>query len=224
MQRLEIEIPQSWADIPLRKYLALQNELKSYSDNEDAIQAILLHHLCGIDAEHATHLSHTDYEMLRDELGGFMQNIELPLHRFITIDGKEYGFEPNLSNMSYGSFLDITKWDTLSIDKNWAHIMSILYRPVLNKDKYFYSIEPYNGIDRADKFLEVGMDVHFGALFFFVRLWMELLNATLNFTKITEEVPPEFKPILRRSGKVIQQYTDLLTETSQNTKKCKSYL
>lgn len=217
MQQLQLEIPQSWSDIPLKKYLELQNDIKNYDGDDDAQTAALFHHLCGLDAKLVNGLSVRDYEVLKGELNSFMSTIELPLQRFITIDGVQYGFEPNLSNMSYGAFLDIQKWDTLTIDKNWASIMSILYRPILNKEKHFYSIEPYKGVDNKAKFLEVGMDVHFGALFFFVHLWMDLLSAILNSTKMMEEVPAEYKPILARSGKVIQQYTNSPTVTLERS-------
>lgn len=219
MERIQLEIPQSWEDIKLKDYLDLQTELKNYADDEEAQTAVLLSKLCGLEPILTQKLSVNDYNILKGELGSFMNNVELPLQKFITIEGKEYGFEPNLSKMSYGAFLDITKYDTLTIDKNWSHIMSVLYRPVTKKDKIHYSIEPYDGEDRSTLFLNVGMDVHFGALFFFVNLLMELLNATLNSTKIMEEVPAQLKPILQRSGQVILQSMNSLVGTSYNLTK-----
>jgi hypothetical protein len=55
-----------------------------------------------------------------------------------------------------------------------------------------------------EKFLDVSMDVHFGALFFFVHLSMDLLNSTLNSMTQTE-YPANMKLILERSGALIQQ-------------------
>jgi hypothetical protein len=219
MKQLQIEIPQSWNDITLEKYLELQTDLKTYSDDEDAMTSILMHHLCGIDPSITKGLSVVDYHMIKGDLGSFMSNVELPLQQFITIEGVEYGFEPNLSKMSYGAFLDITKWPSLAIDKNWSSIMSVLYRPIVRREKHHYSIEPYTGEDRSKSFLKVPMDVHFGTLFFFINLWTDLLSGTLNSTKIMKDIPQELRPILERSGQVIQQSTKLLTEIYSSSTK-----
>ena len=51
--RTEIEIimPESWADVTLEKYLALQKDLETYKDNEEAQVAFMIYHLCGINAK-----------------------------------------------------------------------------------------------------------------------------------------------------------------------------
>ena len=142
---------------------------------------------------------------LKAELLSFMNNTDLPLQRFVTIGGIEYGFEPNLSEMAYGAYSDITAFKNLTIDDNWSKIMSILYRPVTNKRKSgLYSIKTYDGKMEWEKFLDVPMDVHFGALFFFVHLSMDLLNSTLN-SMSQMELPANLKQILEKSGTLIPQ-------------------
>jgi hypothetical protein len=104
--------------------------------------------------------------------------------------------------MSYGAYLDITKYDTFTIDENWAKIMSILYRPVTKKQGEFYQIKPYDGVLRPEGFGEVPMDIHFGALFFLLGLSTDLLSVTLNSLK-EMELAPNIKSILVKSGKDI---------------------
>ena len=82
--------------------------------------------------------------------------------------------------------------------------MSILYRPVVKKQGDMYAIEPYSGTLNPKPFLEVGMDVHFGALFFLLGLSTDLLSDTLNSLK-EMEVENSYKPILEKSGEAIQQ-------------------
>jgi hypothetical protein len=106
--------------------------------------------------------------------------------------------------MSYGAYADITKWDTIAIDKNWAKVMSILYRPVTKKQKERYDIETYDGNIDETRWLDVNMEVHWGALFFFVRLQMDLLNGILKSLK-EEELPASMRSILARSGELMQQ-------------------
>jgi hypothetical protein len=203
IKEIEIKIPTSYADISLKKWLALQKDIKSYQDNDEAVGAVMIYHLCGLDANYLKGLPIEAYNTIRDELNGFINNVQLPLQRIITIDGIEYGFEPNLSKMAYGAYADISKFQTIEIDDNWAKIMNILYRPIEKKKGDMYSIKQYAGEIDYEKFLEVGMDVHFGTLFFLLNLQIDLLNFTLNFLKV-EELPHNTKQILARSGELMQ--------------------
>ena len=202
IKEIELKVPTSYADISLKRWLTLQNDLKNYQDDDNAITAIMFMHLCGLEPNYLKSIAVDDYALIKSELESFISNTDLPLQRIITIDGKEYGFEPNLSQMSYGAYADITSHKQLTIDENWAKIMDILYRPIVRKKGEMYSIEPYRGEINPEKWLSVGMDVHFGALFFFVNLLMDLLKGILNYT--TEmEFPHNIKSILERSGQLI---------------------
>ena len=203
---ITITTPDSWKDISLKQYLSLQLDLENYKDDIDAQDAFVLNKLCNLTAEEIQALPIDTYGKIKDKLHGFMNKVDLPLERFVKIGDVEYGFEPNLSKMTYGAYADITKYETLTIDKNWAKIMSILYRPIETKKKNeTYTIKPYDGIIDEAKWLEVSMDVHFGCLFFFVNLLMDLLNFTLNSTIATADIPVKLKQTLARSGKVMQQ-------------------
>ena len=134
-----------------------------------------------------------------------MGDANYDLQRIIKVNGKEYGFEPNLSKMAYGAYLDITKYENITIDKNWNKIMSVLYRPVTSKTLNMYEIESYDSKKtQPELFDSVGMDVHFGTMFFFLRTLTEFVNSILNSLK-EEEVPPHIKSILERNGEVIKQ-------------------
>jgi uncharacterized protein (UPF0248 family) len=212
IKEIELKVPTSYADITLKQWIELQNELEAYKDDADAVTALMLYHLCGLEPKYLKRISIDDYALVKTQLESFLGNTDLPLQRIITIAGKEYGFEPNLSQMSYGAFADITQYKDLTIDKNWAKIMSVLYRPLKHKKGEMYSIEAYDGEMREDIFLNVGMDVHFGSLFFFVNLLMDLLNATLKSTMV-KDIHPNIKQILERSGQLIPRSLTSPTET-----------
>lgn len=201
---LTLEIPTSWQDISLKQYITLQNDLEAYSDDEEAQTALTLHHLCGLDVEYVRKLSAESYNVVKSKLNQFQSPEGIELTTFVTIDGIEYGFEPNLSKMAYGAYADITQYDTIQIDKNWGKIMSILYRRVEKKQYGKYSIVPYEGEIDDDKWLKVNMEVHWGALFFFVLLQMDCLKGILNYLK-EEELPASIRPILEKSGEIMQQ-------------------
>jgi len=218
VKEVTLNIPTSYGDISLKKWLEFQNQLKNYEDDEDAITALMLSYLCGLDTEYISGIAVADYAMLRNELSKFINNTELPLQRFIMVDGVEYGFEPNLSNMAYGAFADITKYNTITIDANWAKIMSILYRPVVKKVGDTYTIKTYTGDIDHKPFLELGMDIHFGCLFFFVNLSTDLLNSILK-SMTQMELPPNIKLTLVKSGEHIKQLLNLQTEISSRLMK-----
>jgi len=210
VKEITLTIPTDWSSVSLKKYLTLQKDMSNYADDEEAQTALMLSHLCGLNAEYINSLSIEDYNKVRLGLEGFINDTEYPLQKIIHIDGKEYGFEPNLSQMSYGAYVDISKFAQLTIDDNWAKIMSILYRPVTKKQGDMYSIEGYKGEIDDKLFLSVGMDVQFGALFFFVNLLMDLLSATLKSLKV-EGLPPNIKSILEKSGEITKRLLNLQT-------------
>lgn len=218
VKEITLSVPQSYADIKLSKWLELQSEIENYKDDSNAINALILYHLCGLEIQWVSGLEIGAYDSIIKDLNSFLNDTNLPLQKFVTIDGIEYGFEPNLSQMSYGAFVDITKYETFTIDKNWTKIMNILYRPVIKKQGDMYQIKPYDADMNDQKWLDVSMDVHFGCLFFFVHLSTDLFNSILKST-MKEEVPHNIKQILERSGNLIPQYMNWQKAISQSFQK-----
>lgn len=214
-QQLTIEVPKDWSAVTLRDYLKLKRDLETYKDNDEATIACLFHHLAHFPLEYLQQLDIDTYIAIKNDLVSFFNNIQLPLRRVITIDGKRYGFEPNLSQIPYGAYLDISKYDALEINEKWAEIMSILYRPLVKESGALYDIQQYKGEIDGEKFLDVTMDVHWGALFFFNDLWKDLLKNTQK--SLMEELagmdlPPKLKQILLENGKDIQALSNLHKE------------
>ena len=220
---IRIVVPTDWSAVTLKKYLTLLDDLKTYGDTDEGYIAALLHNLCEFPPKYLYSLDASVLAKIKNDILSFMNKTDLPLQRFITIDGREYGFEPNLSNISYGAYLDITKWDTFQIDENWGKIMSILYRPVLHKSSGLYEIHSYTGNIDDTKFLDVTMDIHFGALFFFVRLLTALPNAILNSLTESAEVPHNIKSILATSGKITHPLSNSPEEISATLMKSLTY-
>jgi len=83
--------------------------------------------------------------------------------------------------------------------------MSILYRPVTKHNSVLYEIQPYDGNIDDEKFKKVKMDVHFGALFFFINLLKDLPSSILKSLKLDSVTEDNIKSILARSGNPIHQ-------------------
>jgi hypothetical protein len=185
--------------------LQLQKDIETYKDSDEAVTAALFYHLCGVDAPTVHKLDIETFTNIQLDLTRFISETELPLQQFIRIDGVEYGFEPNLSQMSYGAYVDLGKNETMGINEKWAESMSILYRPITKKIGASYDIEKYSGKVNGEKFMDVTMDVHFGALSFFFHLLGDLQSATLKFLKDSGEIPTNMLTTLERNGKLIPQ-------------------
>ena len=208
-QQVKIEVPTKWSAVTLKKYLGLRTDLEAYKDDEEAVIACLFHHLCNFPANYIGKLDLDTYINIKKDITNFFNDTNLPLQKFIMIDGVEFGFEPNLSSMSYGAYVDISGYETLQIDEKWAEIMSILYRPVINKTGKLYEIQSYTGKIDGKPFMELGMDVHFGTLFFFKTLLLDLQKDIQKSLMASMEVPPNIKSILERNGSLIRDLSNL---------------
>jgi hypothetical protein len=203
-QEIKIEVPTKWSAVTLKQYLALRKDLETYAGEEEAITACLFHHLCKFPLEYIQQLNIDTYIAIREDLISFFNNIDMPLQKFIQIDGVEYGFEPDLSRMAYGAYIDISKYETFEINEKWAEIMSILYRPLIKKTGKIYDIKAYDGNIDGEKFMDVPMDVHFGTLFFLKTLLKDLLKDTQKSLTGLTGLPQNIKSVLERNGNLIQ--------------------
>jgi len=203
-KEISIVVPNSWSAITLRKYIQLSKDLKSFEDDDEAQTAALFFHLCDLEPLILPKIDAETFLRIKDDLYSFLSDNQLPLQQKINIDGVKYGFYPNLSKIEYGAYVDISKYNEMELDEKWAEVMSILYRPITKEVGSLYEVKSYDGHIDREQWLDVTMDVHFGAWFFFINLSKELLKGILNSTK-EAGLPPNIKSILERSGEIIQQ-------------------
>ncbi len=210
-KEIEITVPTDYSAVSLKKYLKIQEDLETYKDDKEAQDAFLLYNIIGLTPEVIIKLDSDTITSIKKDLYAFLGKTDFELQKFVTIDGVKYGFEPNLSKMAYGAYLDLSSYQNIALDKNWASIMNILYRPVTKTKGALYSIEPYSNDkqDNKDKWLDVNMDIHFGCFFFFNRILKELTKDTLK--SLREEaledpaVNQHTKRILQESGALINR-------------------
>jgi hypothetical protein len=214
-QKLTIEVPNDYSAITLTKFLQLQKDLKVYGDDEEAKLATLFYHLCNVEPGIMQKIDTATFIKIKEQLLSFIARENFDLVPFVNINGVEYGFEPNLSQIAYGAYVDISKYDELNINENWEKIMAILYRPVKKKIGKLYEIEQYTGNEPSEHWREVSMEIHFGTLFFFINLSKVLLKNTLkSLIQNHQEIPPNIKSILAASGALINQSSLFAEENS----------
>jgi hypothetical protein len=207
-KQITITVPTDWSAVSLKKYIQLQKDIETYKDNEDAVTAVLFHHLCEVGADVVQRLDIQTFQNISLDLGRFMNKTDYPLQKIIKIGDIEYGFEPNLSEMAYGAYVDLSKYETLKLDEKWAEAMSILYRPIVKSSGNLYEIRGYEGMILEDLFLDVTMDVHMGAMGFFFSILRDVQKGILNSLKEMEGLPPSILTILEKSGNLTHQFTN----------------
>ena len=126
----------------------------------------------------------------------------------------EFGFIPQLDEMTFGEYIDLdnylTSWETMH------KAMSVLFRPILHKRKGKYVIEDYKGSDTYN-LSEMPLNVVMGALVFFCNLRNELQKHILNYLKTQDEVeiPQGLKDSLK-NGIGINPYIPYHREILEN--------
>lgn len=228
--KIEYSIPENWSEIKYIDYIKFYQSVKPYENTEEYVEKCLeraAYYFCGIDSDVYKKLPVDNFNEVSVQILKLIESSKN--HKLIqsfNLFERDYGFMPSLDDMSYGEYLDLV---TYSKDtwENMPLLMSILYRPITEQKRDKYKIEAYNGtVDtQVELFKEkITMDIVFGALSFFLRLQLDLLNATLtssmeNLTKGTDEQTSQVHQILAKNGLSMQHLQRLQTTISETLTK-----
>lgn len=106
------------------------------------------------------------------------------------LEDTEFGFIPNLEDITFGEFIDL---DTLSDWQTIHKALAVLYRPVTERHKERYRIKPYEGTAKYGELMKKApASVAIGALVFFWTLSRDLFRASL--TSLEREKKKETTP------------------------------
>jgi hypothetical protein len=219
--KIELTIPTTLNDIKLAQY---QKFLAIAKDNEESefLQQKMVQLFCGIDLKDVAQIRYKDVAEITANINNLFTKENKFIQRF-KMGGVEFGFIPNLDDMSTGEYMDldnyITDWDTMH------NAMAVLYRPITNKLGNKYQIEEYKGsITYADVMRHAPLDVVLGAMVFFYTLGNDLLKSTINYLEGNQEVQNILtKHNLENVGDGIQVSMLLLKETLEDLMKFPSY-
>lgn len=187
--KLELKIPTQLKEIKLLQY---QKFLKIAKENEESefLHQKMVQIFCGIDLKDVASIKRKDVASITNNLGQLFNTNHKFISRF-KIGGAEFGFIPNLDDITQGEYVDL---DTYITDWGEMHkAMAVLYRPITKKIGDRYEIEDYKGsATYSDVMRHAPLDVVLGAVVFFYHLGNELLKSTLTYLeenpKITDIV------------------------------------
>ena len=167
--RKEVIVPDSLNEVTLEQY---QKYIKIQDNNEDdtflAIKMIEI--FCGIRADLIMKMKASSIRDITNVLAEMFDQ-KPPLVKEFKMNGIDYGFIPDLENMTFGEYVDL---DTYIGDyENMHRAMSVLYRPIVQRYKDKYLVDEYSG-DESDKMKDMPMDAVLSSILFFYHLGMDL--------------------------------------------------
>jgi hypothetical protein len=198
--------------------------MRDNSNDEEFVAQKMIEIFCGIQLKDVVRMKLTSVNDLVIHFNKIFSEKPKFKQRF-KIGDIEFGFIPNLENISFGEYVDLdnylAKWD------DFHKAMAVMYRPIIRKHGDKYEIAEYTGAaEFCDLMKFAPLDVAISSSVFFWTLGSELLNATLNFMekeltkmKTDESLTLTQELSLEKSGVGIVQSMDSLRETLRNTTK-----
>jgi len=144
----EYKIIDSWADVTLEKWqqLVLGKKKSKTQEAKETIKA-----LSTLPVKLVEEMALSDVATIFERLSKLQ--VKGKLKKVFEIDGIEYGFLPDLSEISLGEWADIEQYIKDGLEKNIHKIMAVLFRPITSREGKMYSVQAYkDGRERAEKF------------------------------------------------------------------------
>lgn len=201
-----LNIPNRLSEITLRKYQKFV-KLNTEDADERFLQIKMIEIFCEVSHENVLKIKFADADRVTTVLGDMFTQKPKLVTQF-NLNGIQYGFIPELDDISFGEYIDL---DTYLGD--WENIhtaMNVLYRPIKKNKGNRYTIEEYN-VDNKDNLLDMPLDAVISSVFFFYHLGNDLsivMNRYLK--KELTKVPLHQQQDLMLNGDGIKQFSHSL--------------
>lgn len=208
--KVKVTIPTSLSEIKLSQY---QRFVKIMADNEEGefLSLKMIEIFCNVGLDVANGMKRKDLNEAVSIISELFTKVPALVKKF-EMDGKKFGFIPNLDEMSQGEYIDL---DTYSTIENWQEmhrVMAILYRPIIQQSKEKYLIEPYETSSKyAEAMKDLPLDIALSAVVFFYRLGNDCLISTMDYLA-ENQANFQIQPNSENDGDGIQVSTALLRE------------
>ena len=212
--KIEINVPTSLNEITLGQY---QKYLKIAENNPDGnfLDAKMIEIFCGIPLSDSYKIKMSSVRAIVDILVNLLESKPTHVERF-EMNGVQYGFIPDLDEMSLGEYIDLdnnaSQWENMHV------AMNVLYRPIKTSKLGKYNIEDYN-VKNPEAMKDMPLGAAIGSLFFFYNLGIELANHTILYSNNQAEMEIYQDQLTSiENGGGINQFMVSLTEILQNLK------
>jgi len=206
---IEVKVPENLSEITLgqyQKYLKIQD-----GDNDEMMIAQkMIEIFCNVELKYVTKMRWKDVQEITLTLSNMFDE-DSKFTKMFTLDQVQYGFIPNLDEITFGEFVDLDTYlgDWQQMDK----AMSVLFRPVDINVRGRYNIKEYDGT-LNDHIKDMPLSVALGAVFFLLNLGKELSQVMMDYLdKGVLKDHLQVKEGLMQNGIGIHQFTQQLKET-----------
>jgi len=204
--KARLNIPNKLSEITLRKYQKFV-KLNVEDADERFLQVKMIEIFCEVSHENVLKIKFADADKVTAILGEMFTQKPQLVTKF-TLNGVEYGFIPELDEISFGEYIDL---DTYLGD--WENIhtaMNVLYRPIKSKKGNRYVIEDYN-VETKDNLLDMPLDAVISSVFFFYHLGKDLSVVMNRFLeRELKKIPYQQEQDLMLNGDGIKQFSHSL--------------
>mgnify|MGYP003114473929 CR=1 FL=1 len=211
--KMNIKIPTSLKDITLKQY---KHFLKIQETVEDQrfLNAKMIEILCNVKLDQVMLLRLNDSQEIVKILSNLFDEKPGLVTRF-KLNGIEYGFQPQLDELTLGEYIDL---DTYIGDwENMEKAMNVLYRPIVVKLKDKYNIEEYK-LENDQQLLNMPMDAAMSSIFFLWNLGLDLSRTMTNSLDNQETEALTQYLTSQANGVGTSQFMDSLTDVLKNLK------
>ena len=197
----EYNLINKWSDVTLEKWLKL-NKVETGSKTNEALETITA--LSDIPKQLVKELALQDVAVIMNRIGELQAEQDSKLKRIIEVEGKEYGFHPDLDSITLGEYADLEQFIKNGIEVSLPEIMAVLYRPILERKNDIYTIEAYDGniTIRTEEMKKMSAEQVESALVFF---WgfanaLSVILQSVSMEQITQMRTNLQTEILRKDG------------------------
>ena len=175
--KVNLRIPSSLNEITLGQYQEFAKLDGTLEDTHDtAIQLKIVEIFCKVPEIVVRNMKATDIAEVCEIINTMFNTNHQLINKF-SLGGVDYGFIPELDDMTFGEYMDL---DTFIGDNDNLHrAVNVLFRPIEHKRGARYTIKDYDA-DISDNAKDFPLDVVLGAIVFFYSLGKDLSMVMLN--------------------------------------------
>lgn len=180
---VKVKVPETLDEITLGQYQKFLKVNENVKEGDFLLQK-MVEIFCNIKLSHVLLIKFTSINEIVAHLTTLFEQ-DHKLKPTFKIQGLEFGFIPDLEEMSFGEYVDLEthlqSWDDMH------KAMAVMYRPIQHKKGDKYHIAEYTGSDEHQELMKhAPVSAALGAMVFFYRLGNELLKAIPHF--LEEEI------------------------------------
>ena len=162
--KVEISVPSKLSEITLKQYQRFVKVNTEENQKTPFLLEKMVEIFCSLNLQDILKIKFTSVQEITNKLNKLFDVTPNLIEKF-TLNNIEYGFIPNLDDMTLGEYIDLD--GNLSDWEKVHNAMAVLYRPIKFKSKHKYNIKEYKGTENSAVLKDMPLDAVMGSMIFF---------------------------------------------------------